>query len=125
MNAQKPPARKVFIFYWRSAKHSYWYNAFVPEMVKLIEQYDIETIRRLRGFDFRFLNINRSAGGNMDYRQYAGLIDSYRPKKLRRFPLVVIDEGADYQVVNSSYALKQFENLLSEIYDYHFPASTN
>ncbi len=119
MNVQAPPARKVFILYWRSAKKTHWYNAFVPEIEKLIENNDIETITKLKPLDFRFLNINRSDERNMDYQRHASLIDSYRPKKLRKLPLVVIDEGARYIYVGSTGELRHLENLLTELNEYY------
>ncbi len=111
--------RKIEVLYWRSARNPYWYNFKVPEMEKLIERYDIEAIRKLKGFDFKFLNINRSDERNWDIRIHGPLIERYRPKKLRKFPLIIVDDGAEKIYLTSEADLKRFESMLSQVRDYY------
>lgn len=58
MSNTQPPARKIEIFYWRSAKKTHWYNYCVPEIIKAIEDYEIDRICRLKPLDFFAVEID-------------------------------------------------------------------
>lgn len=110
------PARSVYILYWKSVFNPFWRNNFAPEIDDLTKRHDLETVRRLKGFDFLVINVNPYSP---DSDRYTSIIRRFKGQKLVGWPLIILDEGKTSFVVNSSYRLKQLEKLFSQIHDYY------
>lgn len=110
------PARQIIVLYWQHSQKSYHFNDFTDKIKELVEEYIDEPMRQ-KGYDFRMININRAAN---DYPAHTRTIEKFRGQKLRFYPLVILDQGKDFMVVNSSSRLKELERIFKHIYEYYF-----
>ncbi|MEP7167083.1 MAG: hypothetical protein ABI758_03845 [Candidatus Woesebacteria bacterium] len=110
-----PQIYRFEILYWRGVSRPWWWNNYAEDLVKYAGEY----------FPWNKVNYyctynSNSVGEDYKDRQYHDRIVALRPHKASKHPLVVINYGEEYIMVDNHVALEEIKDRIDAEWLRHY-----